>query len=75
MLLSIQPETEFLVAVGSGSITDTTRINATNFAVANDDGSGARDYNMADVILLGVSRTTLAWEWSGRPELVQPLAA
>ena len=37
--------------------TYTTRINATNFAVANDDGSGARDYNMADVILLGVSRT------------------
>ncbi len=26
-------------------------------------------------VLLGVSRTTLAWEWSGRPELVQPLAA
>jgi len=24
-------------------------------------------------MLLGVSRTTLAWEWSGRPELVQPL--
>jgi hypothetical protein len=23
-------------------------------------------------VLLGVSRTTLAWEWSGRPELVQP---
>ncbi|MCE5344371.1 MAG: sn-glycerol-1-phosphate dehydrogenase [Eubacteriales bacterium] len=29
VLLSIQPETQFLVAVGSGSITDTTRINAT----------------------------------------------
>jgi len=29
VLLSIQPETEFLVAVGSGSITDTTRVNAT----------------------------------------------
>ncbi|MDD3212904.1 MAG: sn-glycerol-1-phosphate dehydrogenase [Eubacteriales bacterium] len=28
VLLTIQPETEFLVAVGSGSITDTTRINA-----------------------------------------------
>ena len=24
-------------------------------------------------LLLGVSRTTLAWEWSGRPELVTPL--
>ncbi len=24
-------------------------------------------------MLLGVSRTTLAWEWSGRPELVEPL--
>jgi glycerol-1-phosphate dehydrogenase [NAD(P)+] len=29
VLLSIQPETQFLVSVGSGSITDTTRINAT----------------------------------------------
>lgn len=28
VLLSIQPETEFLVAVGSGSITDTCRVNA-----------------------------------------------
>lgn len=35
----------------------TTRINATNFAVANDDGSGARDYEHADVILIGVSRS------------------
>lgn len=29
VLLSIQPETEFLIAVGSGSLTDTTRVNAT----------------------------------------------
>ncbi len=29
VLLSIQPETQFLVSVGSGSITDTTRIGAT----------------------------------------------
>ena len=29
VLLSIQPDTEFLVAVGSGSITDTVRVNAT----------------------------------------------
>lgn len=28
VLLSIQPETEFLISVGSGSLTDTTRINA-----------------------------------------------
>jgi len=35
----------------------TTRINATNFAVANDDGSGSRDYANADVILIGVSRS------------------
>lgn len=28
VLLTIQPDTQFLVAVGSGSITDTTRINA-----------------------------------------------
>ena len=34
----------------------TTRINATNFAIANDDGGG-RDYDGADVILVGVSRS------------------
>jgi [pyruvate, water dikinase]-phosphate phosphotransferase / [pyruvate, water dikinase] kinase len=33
----------------------TTRINATNFALANDDGTGG-DYAHADVVLLGVSR-------------------
>jgi len=33
----------------------TTRINATNFALANDDGNGV-DYAHADVILTGVSR-------------------
>jgi len=34
-----------------------TRIDATNFALANDDGGSSRDYDRADVILLGVSRT------------------
>jgi len=34
----------------------TTRINATNFVLANDDGGG-RDYEHADVILVGVSRS------------------
>ena len=34
----------------------TARINATNFALANDDGSN-RDYLNADVILIGVSRS------------------
>jgi [pyruvate, water dikinase]-phosphate phosphotransferase / [pyruvate, water dikinase] kinase len=33
----------------------TTRINATNFSLANDDGSGG-DYAHADVVLVGVSR-------------------
>ena len=37
--------------------TYTARINATNYALANDDGSGARDYARADVVLLGVSRS------------------
>jgi regulator of PEP synthase PpsR (kinase-PPPase family) len=35
----------------------TARINATNFAVANDDGAGSRDYAAADVVLVGVSRS------------------
>ncbi len=34
----------------------TTRINATNFALANDDGTGA-DYAHADVVLIGISRS------------------
>ena len=33
------------------------RIEATNFALANDDGGVSRNYDMADVILLGVSRS------------------
>jgi regulator of PEP synthase PpsR (kinase-PPPase family) len=33
------------------------RIDATNFAVANDDGSVTRDYDRADMILIGVSRS------------------
>ena len=33
----------------------TARINATNFALANDDGTGG-DYTHADVVLVGVSR-------------------
>ena len=35
----------------------TARINATNFALANDDGSHSRDYDRADVVLIGVSRS------------------
>jgi hypothetical protein len=35
----------------------TARINATNFALANDDGAQTRDYDRADVILIGVSRS------------------
>jgi regulator of PEP synthase PpsR (kinase-PPPase family) len=34
----------------------TTRINATNFALANDDGNG-QDFAHSDVILVGVSRS------------------
>lgn len=33
------------------------RIEATNFALANDDGGIARNYEMADVVLVGVSRS------------------
>ena len=33
------------------------RIEATNFALANDDGGVSRNYEMADVILVGVSRS------------------
>ena len=33
------------------------RIEATNFALANDDGGVSRNYSVADVILVGVSRS------------------
>jgi len=33
------------------------RIEATNYALTNDDGSHTRDYEQADVILIGVSRS------------------
>ena len=33
------------------------RIEATNFALANDDGGVSRNYEAADVILIGVSRS------------------
>ena len=33
------------------------RIEATNFALANDDGGASRNYDVADVILIGVSRS------------------
>jgi [pyruvate, water dikinase]-phosphate phosphotransferase / [pyruvate, water dikinase] kinase len=35
----------------------TLRINATNFALANDDGALTRDYERADLVLVGVSRS------------------
>lgn len=35
----------------------TMRINATNFALASDDGAGTAHYQNADVLLVGVSRT------------------
>lgn len=34
------------------------RIDAMNYTLANDDGSGAREYRSADVILIGVSRSS-----------------
>jgi hypothetical protein len=41
-----------------GDASYTARIEAINYALANDDGAGARDYRRADVVLIGVSRTS-----------------
>lgn len=43
----------------NGSIRDSydSRIEAVNYSLANDDGSNIADYDQADIILLGVSRT------------------
>jgi hypothetical protein len=40
-----------------GDPAHSARVDATDFALANDDGAGKRDYRNADVILIGVSRT------------------
>jgi [pyruvate, water dikinase]-phosphate phosphotransferase / [pyruvate, water dikinase] kinase len=42
----------------SGDPSYASRINAVNFALANDDGAGARNYRSAEVILIGVSRSS-----------------
>lgn len=42
---------------GSPDPAHSARVNAVNYALANDDGAGERDYRSAQVILLGVSRT------------------
>ncbi len=43
---------------GIGNFADyTARIEALNFALNNDDGVSTRNYNAADIILIGVSRT------------------
>lgn len=54
-----QPSTHALGrAHGMADLTAyTARINATNFALANDDGARTRDYDTADVVLVGVSRS------------------
>jgi regulator of PEP synthase PpsR (kinase-PPPase family) len=43
----------------NGNIRDSydSRIEAVNYSLANDDGSNIADYDQADIILLGVSRT------------------
>jgi len=41
----------------SNSTAYTRRIDAMNFALDNDDGANTRNYNRADVILTGVSRS------------------
>jgi regulator of PEP synthase PpsR (kinase-PPPase family) len=42
----------------SGDPSYSARIDAVNYALANDDGVGAREYRSADVILIGVSRSS-----------------
>ncbi len=41
----------------AGDAAHSDRVAATNYALANDDGAGQRDYRNADVILVGVSRS------------------
>ncbi len=56
--LQVQPSFELGRAHGVSDIDAyMKRIEATNFALANDDGGISRDYEVADVILIGVSRS------------------
>lgn len=56
--LGVQPEYVSGRAHGMSDINAyMQRIEATNFALANDDGGVSRNYDAADVILLGVSRS------------------
>lgn len=56
--LQVQPSFESGRAHGVSDIDAyMKRIEATNFALANDDGGISRDYDMADIILIGVSRS------------------
>ena len=47
----------FEALMGSEAEVFEKRMEATNFALANDDGGTNRNYESADVILLGVSRS------------------
>lgn len=50
---SVQGKAHGIVDLGAYTL----RINATNFALANDDGAILHDYERADLIVVGVSRS------------------
>jgi len=60
MSLELQEEPTFALG-GAHGMSDINaymkRMEATNFALANDDGGISRNYDVADVILIGVSRS------------------
>jgi regulator of PEP synthase PpsR (kinase-PPPase family) len=57
--ISAQPKTHRTHGIEENGVKENydVRIDAVNYSLANDDGSNVSDYDQADIILLGVSRT------------------
>lgn len=57
--IDAQPKTHRTHGIQENGVRDSydSRIDAVNYALANDDGSNISDYDEADIIMLGVSRT------------------
>lgn len=57
--IAAQPKTHRTHGIEENGVKESydVRIDAVNYSLANDDGSNIADYDQADIILLGVSRT------------------
>lgn len=56
-MLEVKPIREPGTARALDNSTMTKRVNAIHFSIAHDDGTGTKDYDEADLIIVGVSRS------------------